>query len=289
MEDGVMESTRSMLPMQLSASQVSLAVRGLPSLPGIVLELLQTIDLHDTTMQFVANKISHDQALTATVLRLANSSFYGRPSRVSNIQQAIVMLGLGTTRSLVVAAAMTASFHPGSTVGFAFATFWRHAIGTAVSARGLAPGLRVSPDTAFIAGLLHDIGQLAMATCFPAECAAIQAWREREGCAMRDAEHAITGVDHAAVGAALAAHWRFPLEIQEAVGGHHDVHAGLPLVIQLADQLAHALELGTEGAVEAGTIDDVVRLQTGLAPDRFEKVVGRIKAEHASICQTLLQ
>lgn len=240
----------------MTADDVIKAVRDLPSLPAVVSELLASIDQEDLDTHALANKITLDQALTAKTLRLANSSFYGMPSKVTTIQQAVSVLGFHSIRTLVTACAVTGSFPAATASGLDFPAFWRHAVASAVCARVLAPYCRVNPDTAFTAGLLHDLGTLVLATRFPLQYRQVVDYQRQHDCLSVTAQRAVFGTDHAAVGSALAAHWKFPAAIQSAVAAHHELPPpappGTPLplatLIHLANALAHALDLtGQEG------------------------------------------
>jgi putative nucleotidyltransferase with HDIG domain len=242
-----------------SVEQVITRVRDLPSLPAVVVELLSSVEQEDIDTHALAAKITLDQGLTAKTLRLANSSFYGMPAKVTTIHQAISVLGFHSIRTLVTACSVTASFAPGKDAGFDLEGFWRHSIGSAVCARVLAPHFKLNPDTAFTAGLLHDLGTLVLATGYPDEYRRVGEHRRRHDCQAAQAEQAVFGLDHAAVGSALAAHWKFPLAIQRAVAGHHQPGLGalgppgagaaaeLPAtVVCLANVLAHALDLSEQ-------------------------------------------
>jgi len=229
-------------------------VKDLPSLPVVVAELLACSAQEDLDLQALADKIALDQALTAKTLRLANSSFYGMQSQVTSMRQAIAVLGFRSVRMLVAACAITGSLRLPAASRFDFQRFWRHSVGTAVVARALAPHLRFDPESAFIAGLLHDLGALVLATTVPEASAAVEAYRLEHDCTTAEAERAMLGFDHALVGAALAAHWKFPLEIQCAVAAHHeaaDCLAALPLLVHAANIFAHALDF-------SGADDDLV-------------------------------
>ena len=151
----------------LTPEMLMSTVRELPALPAVVLELIDLLGREGVAAEQLVAKISHDQALTAKTLRLANSSFYGMPRKVSRVSDAISVLGLRTVRTVVTAAAVTGSFAPPRCEGFDFVAFWRHAIGTAVCARLLATGMKVDPEAAFTAGLLHDLGHLVLAAVSP--------------------------------------------------------------------------------------------------------------------------
>ncbi|WP_219114243.1 HDOD domain-containing protein [Janthinobacterium sp. UMAB-56] len=231
---------------RLSFEHIIRQIQELPSLPVVVLELLSSMDQDDTDVHVLAQKIELDQALAAKTLRIANSSFYGMQSKVTSIPQAVSVLGFHSIRTVVTACALTGSFAPVNG-GFDFQAFWRHSLATAIAARLLAPHLHINPETAFTAGLLHDLGTLVLVTRFPAEHALVRNYRQAHDCQMAEAELAVIGIDHAQVGSALAAYWKFPAAIQQAVADHHAIDrleaGGLPLVVHMANAVALALDL----------------------------------------------
>lgn len=225
-------------------------IHNLPSLPTVVVELLASLDQDDVNIDTLVQKIAQDQALAAKTLRLANSSFYGMARQITTIQEAITILGFGTVRSVATTAALIRTFTGGSHTGFNFAPFWRHAIAAAVCARELAPHLYLSPDQAYTAGLLHDIGRLVLVTQFQPQYQATMTYRAEHDCHLLDAEHAVLGLDHAQVGQALTQHWKFPLTMQQALAEHHAPSSlgmqPLSLVVMAADAIAHALDLSMD-------------------------------------------
>ncbi|MES2150191.1 MAG: HDOD domain-containing protein [Pseudomonadota bacterium] len=229
------------------AEHLARRVRDLPSLSSVVVELLEAMERDDIDAQQLGAKIALDQSLTAKTLRLANSSFYGMSSRVTSMQQAITVLGFHSIRGLVTACAVTGSFRPDQAGGLDFTAFWRHSLATAVGARLLAREYGIAPESAFTAGLLHDIGVLVLATGQGEDYAGVLAWQRKHDCPRIDAERAVLGIDHAQAGAALAVHWKFPAAIAEAVAAHHapptDGAPSLALVLHAASAFAHALDL----------------------------------------------
>lgn len=222
-------------------------IHHLPSLPTVVLELLASVDQEDINLEDLAQKIAHDQAITARTLRLANSSFYGMERQVTSIQEAIAILGFRTVRSIATTAALLGAFERSAENRFDFDRFWQHAIAAAVCARELAPYLALHPDHAYSAGLLHDIGRLVLATQFQNEYTATLDYQAKQNCPLLEAERAVLGIDHAQVGEALTQHWKFPLAMTLAVAEHHHTScqgvAPLSLAVMAANAMAHALTL----------------------------------------------
>jgi putative nucleotidyltransferase with HDIG domain len=241
-------------------------IHDLPSLPAVVAELLVSMEQEDIDLHYLAGRIALDQALTAKTLRLANSSFYGMPSKVNSIQQAMSVLGLHSVRMLVTACGVIGAVPPAPALALDFDAFWRHAIATAVWARALARPLRQSPETAFTAGLLHNLGTLVLATRFPDQYTAVPAWRAaHEDASVAQAELAVFGIDHTQAGSALAAYWKFPPAIQDAISQQHNANAtGLALAVGLAHLLAEPSDASAEQREQAWStlsFDDEQRQQ----------------------------
>lgn len=234
----------------LTLDAVMARLDDLPSLPAVVMELLSAVDQEDVDISVLARKVSHDQALTAKTLRLANSSLYGLQVKVTTIAQAITFLGFQTTRNLITAAAVTGCFPESSCTGFDHKAFWRHSIASAACAKVLARRLRFNQDYAFTAGLLHDIGRLVLVTAFAQEYGLAMEWRRAQDAYVLEAEQAVLGVDHVAAGVALAERWQFSDTMKMAIAHHHDPDAAgaglLATIVHVADAIAHALDVGRE-------------------------------------------
>lgn len=278
--------------MPITIDEVTRQVRDLPSLPAVITELLTTMDKEDVDVQSLCRKITLDQALTAKTLRLANSSFYGMSSQVTTIQQAISILGFRSIRTLLTACSVTAAFPRNAGGSFNFEGFWRHSVATAVSAQKLARLLAVNPDTAFTAGLLHDIGALVLATRFREQYESMLAYRREHDCTIVVAEQAVLGIDHTVVGSALTAYWKFPLEMQRAVAGHHTPEdsgmSPLTLVVHAANTLAHALDLTGESDDQAPRISHAVWNALGLDEAQSTSLFGDIDTTFNEMCQILV-
>ncbi|SFU80468.1 HDOD domain-containing protein [Pseudoduganella namucuonensis] len=274
--------------------EVIVRVQNLPSLPAVVSELMSAMDQDDVDLNALAGKIALDQALAAKVLRLANSSFYGMPAKVTTIQQAVAVLGLHSTRTLVTACAITGGFAPDPAAKLDLAAFWRHSVATAACARALARHLDQQPDTAFTAGLLHDLGTLVLATGYPDVYREAVRHRRARDCQVAEAEAAVFGFDHAAVGSALAARWKFPPQIQEAVAAHHAWPGAAPpartlaLAIHLANAFAHALDLGGEDDELAPPLSPAAWRAAGLDDAACLQVLGETERLFGDLCRILV-
>lgn len=239
-------------------------IHTLPAMPTVAMEVLQSMVGTDTDIDTLARSIAQDQAIAARVLRVANSPFYGLQARVGSIHDAIVVLGLSSVRSLVLAAAVITGLPAGRCPGFSQNRFWRHVLGAAVAAQALARPLKRAPEPLFVAGLLHDIGRLAMMVLYPEEFDSVLADAQARDCRLEEAERRHFGFDHSAAGAELARRWNFPADIVDALAWHHaparGAPGGLAGIIHYADAIAHALDLdgaetGQMPSLDQNTVD----------------------------------
>jgi putative nucleotidyltransferase with HDIG domain len=278
---------------KLDVIQVVRRIRDLPPLPSIVLDLISSFEREDVDVGLLAEKISRDQALSAKMLRLANSSFYGLPSKVGTVNQAIVVLGFDTARALAVASNVIESFEAGKAGEIDVAEFWRHSIATALCARSLARHARLAQDNAFIAGLLHDIGRLVLASGFPEHYAQVADYCAREGTTLGDAELRVLGVDHQRVGQLLGEAWKFPLAIQHAIGQHHAPSgiglANLPGLIHAADAVVQALDLGSSEHAAVPRLHDATWTSLHISPEQLQEACRETEAQFAEACQLLMR
>jgi putative nucleotidyltransferase with HDIG domain len=264
----------------------------LPSLPAVVMELLSSIDQEDVDISVLAKKVSHDAALTAKTLRLANSSLYGLQVKVTTIQQAITFLGFQTTRNLITAAAVTGCFAEGQCPGFDHKAFWRHSIAAAACCKVIARRLRFNQDYAFTAGLLHDIGRLVLVSTYPQQYAAAMAYRSAHDSYVLDAERAVLGVDHVQAGMALAEHWNFSETMKLALAHHHDPDAPgaglLASIVHVANAIVHALDVAREEDELAPAVSSAAWTALGLNEEALLQVFRETELQFEEITLVLL-
>lgn len=276
----------------LSTEELLTSVRELPALPAVVMELIQSTGDANVSAEMLATKISHDQALAAKTLRLANSSFYGVSRQVTSIAEATTILGLRTVRSIAMAAGLVGGFSDASCKGFHFHAFWRHSIGSALCAGALARILRMDEETAFTLGLMHDIGRLVLVSRHAERyAAAIEYQRERD-CVMSDAERFAFGTDHAAVGAMVVERWHFAPAVVAAIAAHHEPPAdggrSLTDVLHVADNMAHALDLSHQEYAMVPPLSIAAWSRLALTESICLQVFRATEHEHESVCHALL-
>jgi len=193
----------------------------LPTPPQVLQEIWQILGSEGTSAGCLSQALEKDTALTAKLLRLANSAYFGMPQPVSEVRTACVVLGFETVRALAVGVSALDSLTRGAGKVIDLAAFWRHSVGTGTAARALAWRLQIpAPGTAFCSGILHDIGKLVLATLSPERYAGLD--HAPGGGTLRERETREFGGDHESVGVWLGERWRFPVEIRAAIGFHHE-------------------------------------------------------------------
>lgn len=227
----------------------------LPHIPRVVQELMQSFKDENIDVDAISKKVSMDQALTAKVLRLANSAHYGASRSVTNANDAIVLLGFNTLRTMVLASGVTSSFK--SPEGFDMNGFWKQSFAIGALSKWIAGYTpKCEAETAFTCGMLNSIGSLLIRIVLPEEVKSIDE-AEIMGGKRHSLERAKLGFDGAKVGAELAKRWKFPDEMQAAIHDQNNVdfdqeygmYAG---IIYIAKYLhnAHKEEWSEERIVE---------------------------------------
>jgi len=189
----------------------------LPSMPEVIQEVISSFKNANVGSAALARKIAQDQGLSAKVLQIANSSFYGLPRKIGSIQDAVVVLGFNSIRSLALSAGFIHAFPPPSPGGlFDRHAYWLRSLRVAVYAKALAQCLKQDQQMAFTAGMFHDIGQLVLDICMPEQFARMLQQQKTSGLSLIEIEQSQLGCDHALIGAEVARRWNFPPEIEHA-------------------------------------------------------------------------
>ena len=200
----------------MNINEVLSRLHELRAIPIVVQELMAALGASDVDIDDLARKISRDQALFATVLRVANSSFYGFSRKISSMHEAVLVMGLAGVRSLVLSAGLVHALGRDRR-GAHRVEYWQRSFRVASYAKVIAGRLKQSPEAGFAAGLLHNIGQIIAEICLPERYAEVLAKVEADGSDLIATEEEMLGFHHGTLGAEVARRWNFPSEIEHAI------------------------------------------------------------------------
>lgn len=213
-----------MLIERLTRREVEASVRMLQPLPQTVTRLVALVESEGATLEQMEALLSADPVLCGKLLQVANSAYYGLARQVNSIRQALLLLGAYTMRGIVLSIAVSATLSAGRTWSEQEQQLWRQAVVCAGYAQGIAQahrwGMRTAED-AYVAGLLHNIGTLFLLMRFPAWYAPLLREAANDPAQLLEQELHRFGCDHADVGAMIAAYWRLPERIVQAIASHH--------------------------------------------------------------------
>jgi putative nucleotidyltransferase with HDIG domain len=241
------------------------SIPSLPTLPSVAKHIVATAANPKANASDIGAIIEQDQALTTKVLKLVNSSYYGFPQQIKTVNHAIVILGFNKVRAVALTALIFDLTKGRSGNRLHIPSFWIHSLGTAISAQSVAGnlGLGITPEDAFVAGLLHDFGKLILDQYLTEEYTPVlQAARERHTL-LRDMEREILGFDHQQVGAWATEKWMFPPALVAAIRYHHapslaPAERGTIFAVHMGDALARILEIGSGGDDSLPVLDNAL-------------------------------
>ena len=261
----------------------------LVSLPEVSIRVSQMVNEEDCTAADVGNVISQDAALAARLLKIANSPFYGLSSKVDTISRAVTILGLKQIRDLVLTTSATRAFDGIPTDLVSVEDFWHHSLYCGLLAQELGDICSKSrSESLFIAGLLHDIGQLIMFHKLPQQmhAALLRTIQGEPTLEMYQAEREIIGFDHSQVGDELAKAWNLPKNLQECIAYHHEPqNAGMfPVqvaLVHIANAIASLPFMEYSEITEALEVEPVCWELTGLSPESIQPAIEKARQQIA--------
>jgi putative nucleotidyltransferase with HDIG domain len=221
----------------------------LPSLSKTYQALAQAVQNPSTSLEQVAEIVERDIAMSAKILQLVNSAFFGLPQRVTEIQNAVAYLGMDTIKNLALASDTFRVFAPDPRFPPSlYETMQQHAYRTATIVKAL--GLdRKDCEVAAVSALLHDIGKLILASKMPDQFRDVLTLTEKSGCSQCEAEEELLGISHAEIGAYLLGLWGINRVVVESIAHHHRPtripHSGFDVsaAVYVANLLAHELDV----------------------------------------------
>jgi len=267
--------------MSRDLNNIAVLLQAFPSMPGAAVKLLALIDDPKINVAQIEKILQQDAGLTANLLKLANSAYFGIPSKVGSVRQAVLLLGLKRLIQMVIASCVSAIMDkPVPGYDLPPGELWRHAIAVTVAAEGLIKELNLeAAEEIFTAALLHDVGKLVLGEFVADDFKKIESALSR-GLAFETAEDMVLGTNHADIGARILSQWSLPPDIVNAVRWHHDPDSAdqsdLMLdVVHVANVLCLMIGIGVgrDGLQHQPSAAVVERL--GLTSHHLEKVASQ--------------
>ena len=234
-------------------SQLIRNKENVPSIPTIFYQISEAVDDPRSSMRDIAQIISADQSLSARLLRLVNSAFFGFPSRIDTISHAVTIIGTKQLRDLALATSVIQMFKGIPSELIRVKPFWQHCIACGIGSRLLASFQKMpNIESFFVSGLLHDIGRLILYSHNTEQAKEALTLSAEEGKLLYISERDVMGFDHAEVGGLLLGEWRLPKSLEETVRFHHRPAGSrrFPMetsIAHVSDLIANAMQLGTSG------------------------------------------
>lgn len=207
---------------RIDLKTMPLKIRKLPTLPGVAIKLLNAVQSESPSLKEISEIISADAPLSAKVLQLVNSPFYGLTQKIASVNQAMIFLGLNTVKNLALSFSLMRSLQRKTPGAFDHVQFWKDSLIGAVAAKLLAERIGGrNGDNAFFLGLLQDIGVLLLAEALPDRYPEVLKAAAGRGVPLHEAENEVLGVNHMEVGEYVTYHWGLPVTFTAPIGAHH--------------------------------------------------------------------
>lgn len=271
-----------------------LASEKVPALPVVYSQIKDVVENPESSFEDIARVISNDQNLSAKLLKLANSSFYGYPSSVSTIPDALTVIGLQQFKNMALCACVMDVFKDMPNSPIDMHAFWRKSIACGLCARVMALELReANSERFFLGGLMHKIGRLVLILLEPSKAEEIFARCEQAPVHMHSVETELLGFNHYELGSALLEFWNLPTSICELVR-----HYGRPVLaisavqdvslIHIADFTTESLKMGNAGDLFVPEFSDAAWGYSGLDESRLHYIVDELDRQFEEVCNVFL-
>ncbi len=272
----------------------------LPTLPVVAARLLALTTSDDSSARDVVELLETDAALTAIILRLVRRADLGVRGDAITVARAVTLLGFNAVRNAVLSVQLYQVFSRADENNRAAVTrrgIWQHSVAVACTAEAIAErvGGKSLAGEAFVCGLLHDIGKVALDACLPKSYARVVAQVEHHHACICDVERQVLGLDHTVAGKRLVERWRLPPAVIESVWLHHQSPEALPSsvaygqlvrIIHLADDLVRRDGIGYSGYGYVGDVEELSS-ELGLDADGLAQIAERRSRRTKPLCDVL--
>ncbi|MGZ3606408.1 MAG: HDOD domain-containing protein [Syntrophales bacterium] len=266
----------------------------LSSLPFIYIRISNAINDHHSSISDISDIISGDPSLTTRLLRLVNSAFYGFPSKIDTVSRALMAVGTNQIRDLAMATSVLRLFRGIPSGLVSMDSLWRHSVACGVAAKMLvkARPREANVERFFTAGIIHDIGRLAIYKMMPdvAQEMILRCRVSNEPLCLVEKE--VIGFDHSDLGRAMAQLWNLPASLEETIAYHHfpweaRQYPFEAAVVYIADYMVHEMQLGDSGEQYIQPLDKKVWKFVGIPESVLSSMSDPLKAEFEDVVQSL--
>lgn len=252
--------------MEKVIEKVKASIEKMPSLSPLTHKIISVANNRNSSAQDLTDVIQLDPVLTAKVLKMVNSSYFGLPQQIKSLKQTIVLLGINTVKNVALSSSLTGKVKFQGKTSLSGDDFWQHSLGVAVASKMIAKAVGVDVkylEEYFIAGLIHDIGKVLINNFFTDEMNQILDLSSQKKMSIIDAEKKILQLSHEEIGIAIGKKWNFETALLFAVGKHHNPpvkssSAIYPMIVCVADTLVKILKIGFSGNYKIDPISNEV-------------------------------
>lgn len=277
---------------------VNQLISGIPASLGSYAPVLEEIEAllesPECSLVTVGEAIEKEPDLTARLLRLSNSAFYGFSTRLSTVTEAISLIGIQQVQDLILASSIISQFKGVDDEFVSIKGFWKHSLACGIGSRLLALEKRLpKADKFFVAGLLHDMGRLVLYSRAPQEAREVFELYQKERLLLHEAEQRVLGFDHQQIAGAVMQLWKFPANLTQAVACHHnpasaDLARQEAAVVHLADHLVNALGIGSSGSRHVPPLSMRAWETLGLPTTALPAIVAGMDAQLGAVEEVFL-
>ncbi len=252
--------------MKIVINKIKESIEKMPSLSPVLHKIIAVANNINSSAQDLTNVIQVDPVLTAKVIRMVNSAYFGLYQEITSLKQAVVMLGMNTIKNVALSSAFLGKVSIKGKTGLNEEDFWKHSFGVAVASRMIAKRLKVDLkylEEYFIAGLIHDIGKVLINNFFPDDMNQILALASKGSESIVDIEKKVLKLTHEEIGIAIGKKWKFEDSLLYAMGRHHQpvLKGGssiYSMVVSVADTFVKILQVGFSGNYKIEPIPEEV-------------------------------
>ncbi|MDY6967432.1 MAG: HDOD domain-containing protein [Spirochaetota bacterium] len=252
--------------MKQIIEKVKSSIEKMPSLSPVVHKITEVANDRSSSAQDLTDVIQLDPVLTAKVIRMVNSAYFGLLQQVKSLKQAVVMLGINTIKNVALSSSFLGQVNLKGKTDLSGDDFWQHSLGVAVASKLIATKLGVDPrfvEEYFIAGLIHDIGKVLINNFFPDEMNEILEASSKKNESITNIEKRVIKLTHEEIGIAIGKKWKFENALLFAVGKHHQPAlkgsaAIFSIVVSVADTFVNLKKIGFSGNYRIDPISEEV-------------------------------